>query len=1657
MNTSSCPPGYGFSSRSASSGSGLVGSTADDGTCALCAQGRYKSVGLTYMVQQGDTLERIATNLSIPGGFSSIYELNKDTMPNANHITVGQVLIMPGAAACTSMTTSTCPENKTFVSASALNQTATTGARANDGLCSSPEQSKSAANAATSVKTCAKCADDLVNLFGGRNGGGCVSFEQCISSDKSCAEVQAYEVQIGCQHRTECREEILKACRAATPYCNCSSFNPDPKRLKDKGDFESVADFCSDADGRCFERDTCNSGEVFCEKPSQSLPVDEKSSTQNAQRLPNCSVTDGNRVPFAAIDHSLFVSACMCGTTYCSAGSTCDKSSNKCTCTPDAGGSCVRRYDANTTECRGDVAMELYHRFGCWQDQDSKEFMKLNCRGTFSTEIVVGYFTDPNCTVANENRSTQLYAMGQCYEDKFSVVNACLEPCPAGQGYAGDADGTMSCKACPVGFYQSTQSSVSDAVCTQMQVSTCTHEGSGFQSASRSPHNTGVPTERAVPIGSTADDGTCGRCAQGRYSQTVIKGRINMCADCEIGKFTDYHGARSCVKCPTGFSTTKAGATTCRYACAAGRFRNVTGTKPDPSLCSDLANDCCAPNGEQMKCSHAATPVRTGKNCSSIVETRHGPVMSTDDDGMFTCYPAGTFDCATCPDGKFSDTNESRACKTCPTGFFYPSITKSEPQEDIGTLLPSKEDGERRRTGNAGSSSLPEQWFESVDESYLGKTSCTQCPSGRTTKTAGTVMRANSQTVPCDICASGYFTAKRCGSSNTSSFLSDSELRELAQCQVSCIKCPEGTFSVDNADVCTNFQSPETVLSKDSAATKAVSVITNASSTDAAAEGAAEAAVQLNSIAVANLTEEGLSQVRALREEILTSLLAVAILEMNATESEQEQQQQRDNATSSVPLTDEEVAKKDAELSVAARNETVAATCIEAVAGLVSQPQQNTQKTAILAADFLAREMRQLAVQSSSTQDNTTNSSSSSSPATPSSRPPLPESTLASAAQATSVLLESVYLGRGRSVNNSQKTNVNSGAGGSEAGNTNDQYVTLSADAAKRIAASLSSGASALSVVQLRGVSIGTKVSRSVGSLAIVSQRHSGNELFSASITTKNVAGNTGAAVVKANLQPKPPQTVVAGNSTDGRSYSFSLPPLPSSALHNDNSGDSKDKGNSSAIVAVDTSLIVWELSPWVFEAGEIDSFCIGLSFTDPNDGNREIDIDLGTDGGEIKIMIPKQGAKQGAENTTHGMSCVFLNDSTVETGGVREWSTGGCRLDVNATAAMGGDYVVCQCTHLTDFGSRLIQAFQSAGRVVGQLSHSENTGSSTSDGQLTIAEKAEANLLTILIMSGMLIMAILLCILGTMNEHRKKRATRRAILVLAIDIYRRNVEKRASSDIYNMGHAPGGKKRRSSKKKNFSAENGTEASLKPSLRVATEEQDNASLKQRLFSAEMVKKQTPTGTTKKVKRLSIHDDIQRHPKIYRHGVRKHVENIYQGEKPAAHISSFDHVVEVLRREFWSDEHLRVLKACHKLGLGLAPDQLHRNNSFHKIKSKMSSGQKLSSGLKPSSGQKLNKGLHRRVSTSRLEAGRIFHKTVDPYVFSMRERSCRYCCCCCCCCPDISARMCARFQTRLKLEHEWIAPFNVTVEDKHFTVSSLFVCLFIEVEPKRLIL
>ena len=121
----------------------------------------------------------------------------------------------------------------------------------------------------------------------------------------------------------------------------------------------------------------------------------------------------------------------------------------------------------------------------------------------------------------------------------------------------------------------------------------------------------------------------------------------------------------------------------------------------------------------------------------------------------------------------------------------------------------------------------------------------------------------------------GWYTAKRCNSSKINKAI-ESEL-EGSNCQLLCLLCPKGKFSVDDADFCTESQSPETVLSTESVVVKASSRIGNSSDLDAATELVAEAATQLNSIEKANLTEKTLNQVRQLRQEIMDSIISTVI------------------------------------------------------------------------------------------------------------------------------------------------------------------------------------------------------------------------------------------------------------------------------------------------------------------------------------------------------------------------------------------------------------------------------------------------------------------------------------------------------------------------------------------------------------------------------------------------------------------------------------------------------------------------------------------------------------------------------------------------------------------------------------------------------------
>lgn len=59
------------------------------------AQAQVAVSGETYSVQAGDTLNTIATELGIEGGWQALHAANADTVGNPNLIFVDQVLQLP--------------------------------------------------------------------------------------------------------------------------------------------------------------------------------------------------------------------------------------------------------------------------------------------------------------------------------------------------------------------------------------------------------------------------------------------------------------------------------------------------------------------------------------------------------------------------------------------------------------------------------------------------------------------------------------------------------------------------------------------------------------------------------------------------------------------------------------------------------------------------------------------------------------------------------------------------------------------------------------------------------------------------------------------------------------------------------------------------------------------------------------------------------------------------------------------------------------------------------------------------------------------------------------------------------------------------------------------------------------------------------------------------------------------------------------------------------------------------------------------------------------------------------------------------------------------------------------------------------------------------
>ena len=422
-------------------------------------------------------------------------------------------------------------------------------------------------------------------------------------------------------------------------------------------------------------------------------------------------------------------------------------------------------------------------------------------------------------------------------------------------------------------------------------------------------------------------------------------------------------------------------------------------------------------------------------------------------------------------------------------------------------------------------------------------------------------------------------------------------------------------------------------------------------------------------------------------------------------------------------------------------------------------------------------------------------------------------------------------------------------------------------DEKSNIGARLSSGASSLSIIQLRGSKPGDPpIVRTQGVLTVASKRHDASLLAE------------------------------KGDSFEAREgCTFNLPP---------------GAVDTSVSTTVDTSVVAWSLNPWSFEAGNVASYVVGLTLTRPDDFNSKIQVENVQQGITIFIVRSAPRYELTADNKTD--SCVYLDTNTLP----KTWSTKGCHVNVNLTTAT---HVACTCTHLTDFAVELVNSIGSAERVIGQLSgESGGGGSGDVDGAhnttigMSLEEKAYANIAVIVLIFGFLLLALTMCGVSTWHYKMSRLQARRLVHQLAKDIQikqRKTGQRRLSID----GSA------------------------------------------------------------KVQVSQVEERIL--------GSRKRTMEYLGGSS-----TSLEHVIESLRRDFWTDEHLHVLRAAH---------QSHNTNNL---------------------------------------SGRFFHGIVaTPPDDSIAIEQ-----------IGIWQDFTTRFKERLFIEHEWLSPFRVTVEGTNFLLCWMVV-------------
>jgi len=236
-------------------------------------------------------------------------------------------------------------------------------------------------------------------------------------------------------------------------------------------------------------------------------------------------------------------------------------------------------------------------------------------------------------------------------------VNTC-RGCERGtyQAVQGQAS---ACTACAAGKYQDLEGQGACKDCAALQLGTyyqltpCQGASAGTQARC----STCDVLYRSVSACTATENTKCGdfKCNPGSYKGGVL----DICADCEPGKYQPAAGGLSCPACPAGKYQPGARATACLdcAALAAGSYWAVA--------CQD------ARVGRQAACTKVCLPPLAGiyQNCSANADAVCGGFAC--DVGQYQPNAAVTA-CAACEAGKYNAGRGARACQPCGNYTYQP-------------------------------------------------------------------------------------------------------------------------------------------------------------------------------------------------------------------------------------------------------------------------------------------------------------------------------------------------------------------------------------------------------------------------------------------------------------------------------------------------------------------------------------------------------------------------------------------------------------------------------------------------------------------------------------------------------------------------------------------------------------------------------------------------------------------------------------------------------------------------------------------------------------------------------------------------------------------------------------------------------------------------